>query len=83
MRSSRLARLSEIVQLGSPDALAGVKALLRPQDDSLRTEFGRMQELTAGFFASPDAREGMAAFADKRQPAWVSDRTAECSSQSK
>jgi 1,4-dihydroxy-2-naphthoyl-CoA synthase len=30
-----------------------------------------MAELSGAFFAAAEAREGMAAFADKRDPAWV------------
>src|ERR1035438_8209720 len=33
----------------------------------------RMAELSASRFASPEAQEGMAAFAEKREPRWVAE----------
>jgi enoyl-CoA hydratase/carnithine racemase len=32
--------------------------------------FEEMSRLSSALFASPDAREGIAAFADKRPPRW-------------
>jgi enoyl-CoA hydratase len=32
--------------------------------------FRSMTELSAALFASPEARQGMTAFAEKRDPAW-------------
>ena len=68
-----LARLTETLQLASPNALAGAKALVQPSKAELRTEFEQMRELSAQYFALPDAQEGMSAFAQKRPPAWTPD----------
>lgn len=67
-------RLTDALQLASPAALAGAKALLQPSEAEMRAEFERMRELSARYFSSPDAREGMSAFAEKRTPAWVPTR---------
>jgi methylglutaconyl-CoA hydratase len=60
---------------GAPGALAATKTILRevpglPVADGL----AQMAELSASRFASPEAREGMAAFAEKRDPGWVVPR---------
>jgi len=60
---------------GAPGALAVTKAILRdvpglPLVDGL----ARMAELSATRFASPEAQEGMAAFAEKRDPSWTAGR---------
>jgi methylglutaconyl-CoA hydratase len=60
---------------GAPGALAATKTILRevpglPVADGL----ARMAELSASRFASPEAREGMAAFAEKRDPGWIVQR---------
>ena len=39
----------------------------------LDAAFAAMQELSARHFASAEGQEGMAAFAEKRPPAWVRD----------
>jgi methylglutaconyl-CoA hydratase len=57
---------------GSPNAIAAAKQLLRevpgmPVDDAFRWT----GELSAGLFATDDAREGMTAFLEKRPAAWV------------
>ncbi|MEV4317914.1 enoyl-CoA hydratase-related protein [Actinocrispum sp. NPDC049592] len=52
---------------GGPVALAATKALLRePAGD-----FASMLKLSAEFFASEEGQEGIAAFAQKRQPSWI------------
>lgn len=65
-------RYRAMLARGGPAALAATKALLRrnPAED-LNTDFAAMLELSAGFFASEEAQEGMAAFAEKRDPSWV------------
>jgi methylglutaconyl-CoA hydratase len=60
---------------GAPEALAGCKRLVRdvpalPMDAA----FAEMASRSARFFASEEAREGMAAFAQKRPPRWAADR---------
>jgi methylglutaconyl-CoA hydratase len=65
-------RYADLLRLGAPGALAATKALLRrPLDDDLDTAFAAMQELSARHFGSAEGQEGMAAFAEKRPPAWV------------
>lgn len=66
-----LVQLIDTLQLGSPEALAGARGLMQPPKAELRIEFERMRELSARYFASDDAREGMSAFAQKRPPAWA------------
>jgi methylglutaconyl-CoA hydratase len=66
------ARYVGLLLRGAPGALAATKAILRevpglPVADGL----ARMAELSASRFASQEAQEGMAAFADKRQPSWI------------
>ncbi len=62
---------------GAPAALARTKALLAESaGQDLSARFAAMLELSAAFFASPDAQEGMAAFTEKRQPSWVPVRPA-------
>ncbi|MBJ37109.1 MAG: enoyl-CoA hydratase [Gammaproteobacteria bacterium] len=56
----------------SPNALAETKKMARlvptlPTDEGFR----QMGELSARMFASPEAREGMTAFAEKRDPSWA------------
>lgn len=70
-----VARLTDAVRLGSPTALAGVKDLLHPAAAILTEQFGRMQRLTARYFASPEAHEGIRAFAEKRPPDWAVTRS--------
>jgi methylglutaconyl-CoA hydratase len=58
--------------LGGPQALARTKELLRrvpalPRDDA----FAWTAELSAGLFASEEAREGMTAFLTRRRPSWA------------
>jgi methylglutaconyl-CoA hydratase len=55
-----------------PAALAGAKALLRRRrSDDMRAEVAALTELSVGYFMSAEGREGMAAVAQKRDPAWV------------
>jgi len=58
--------------LGGPEALARTKELLRrvptmPHDEA----FTWTAELSAGLFASEEAREGMTAFFERRRPSWA------------
>jgi methylglutaconyl-CoA hydratase len=56
---------------GAPAALAATKRLLQPADRPLRAELDALTELSVGFFTSAEGREGVASFAEKRDPAWV------------
>jgi methylglutaconyl-CoA hydratase len=69
---AQVARYAAMLLRGAPGALAGTKNLLRevPEPDVARG-LARMAELSGRFFGSDEAREGMASFAAKRDPAWV------------
>ncbi|MCX6433570.1 MAG: enoyl-CoA hydratase-related protein [Actinobacteria bacterium] len=57
---------------GGPQALAGTKDLLRRVPELAQGEaFELTAGVSAGFFASTEAREGMTAFLEKRPPAWL------------
>ena len=45
--------------------------LRRPRPEAMSDQFAEMLQLSASFFAAPEAQEGMAAFAAKRPPSWV------------
>ncbi|HEY7144124.1 MAG TPA: enoyl-CoA hydratase-related protein [Streptosporangiaceae bacterium] len=69
---ARTERYTGLLLRGAPGAIAATKAILRdvpglPVADGLAV----MAELSAERFASAEAREGMAAFAAKRDPDWV------------
>ncbi|MEV4757952.1 enoyl-CoA hydratase-related protein [Micromonospora sp. NPDC049559] len=61
---------------GAPGALAGAKELLRrrPAPGGFRAELAELAELSTGYFRSPEGREGVLAFRDKRSPSWVTGR---------
>ncbi|TDB70884.1 enoyl-CoA hydratase-related protein [Micromonospora sp. KC723] len=57
---------------GAPGALAGTKELLRrPTPADLRAEVAALSAVSTGFFLSAEGREGVAAFREKRDAAWV------------
>jgi methylglutaconyl-CoA hydratase len=57
---------------GAPRALAGTKRLLRrPPAGTVAEDLAELSALSVGYFLSEDAREGIAAFRDKRDPWWV------------
>lgn len=56
---------------GAPRAVAATKAMLHRVPTLDRTTgFAEMRALSEEFFSGPDAAEGMAAFIEKRLPAW-------------
>ncbi len=59
--------------LGGPAAIAATKKLLRevPQIPTQSEAFAVMSKLSGQLFASTEAAEGMAAFAQKRKPVWA------------
>jgi methylglutaconyl-CoA hydratase len=59
---------------GAPGALGATKKLLSEVPAaSFEDGLKRMSELSARLFAGAEAREGMTAFAEKRDPAWRAD----------
>jgi methylglutaconyl-CoA hydratase len=67
-----IARYTDLLLRGAPGALGVTKTVLRevaaaPFDAGL----ARMAEVSAARFASAECQQGMAAFAEKRQPGWV------------
>jgi len=59
------------VARGAPLALAASKrVIVESADWAANQAFARQGELIAPVFRSKDAREGAAAFAEKRPPAW-------------
>jgi methylglutaconyl-CoA hydratase len=56
---------------GGPTALAGTKALLLAGLDDSDERYQRLLAVSAAQFASTEAREGAASFAQKRPAAWV------------
>ena len=60
------------LRLGAPGALGGAKRLVREVPAlGLHEGFEAMAALSASYFASPEALEGMTAFAEKRPPSWA------------
>ena len=66
-------RYASMLRLGEPGALAATKAMLRRDRSgvSMAEDFAAMGRLSAGYFASPEAAEGIAAFGAKRPPSWA------------
>ncbi len=69
---AQVAALTDGIKLGAPRAVRETKRLLRrvpamDRDDA----FAEMRSLSEELFDGPDAREGMAAFREKRRPAWT------------
>jgi methylglutaconyl-CoA hydratase len=68
----RVGRLAESILKGAPGAVAGSKRLVREVPDmGIAEAFAFTSRLSAEYFASEEAREGMAAFAQKRAPRWA------------
>ncbi len=65
-------RYAGLLLRAAPGALAGTKDVLRDVlADNVAQGLAKMGELSARYFASAEAREGMTAFAEKRDPSWV------------
>jgi methylglutaconyl-CoA hydratase len=61
-----------LLRRGAPGAMAATKEILRVVPGlSLSDGLAAMGVLSAGLFESSEAQEGMAAFAEKRDPSWV------------
>lgn len=68
-------RYVELLVQGAPGALAATKELLRrAPGPSMAADLAAMAALSASWFASAEGREGVAAYAEKRRPAWVPER---------
>jgi methylglutaconyl-CoA hydratase len=60
-------------RLGAPGALRAAKALIpQAREGDVAGALEMMEKESARLFAGPEAQEGMAAFVEKRAPAWVS-----------
>ena len=60
------------IRKGAPGALAGAKRLIREVPVmEMAAAFEHTATVSAEFFASPEALEGMTAFAEKRPPSWA------------
>jgi methylglutaconyl-CoA hydratase len=69
---AEVARYAAMLLRGAPGALAETKGVLREvRAESFAHGLDRMAGLSGRYFASGEAREGMAAFAAKRDPSWV------------
>lgn len=61
----------DALRMGGPNALGACKRLVRDVPDmSLDDGFDWASKFSAELFASEEAREGFASFAEKRKPAW-------------
>jgi len=57
---------------GAPQALAATKELLRRgATRSIQDELAELTTTSVRFFTSPEGREGVTSFVEKRDPAWV------------
>ncbi|MEU0674905.1 enoyl-CoA hydratase family protein [Streptomyces sp. NPDC006172] len=67
-----LAPVLDGLRRAAPQALARTKELLTVKVlEAFAEDAGGMSRLTASLFSRPDAREGMTAFLERRDPAWV------------
>ena len=64
-------RYADMLLRGAPRALAATKEILHDGQADFAVGLTKMAELSATFFGTGEAREGMAAFAAKRDPAWA------------
>ena len=63
--------LAAAIELNAPLALAASKRIIMESPDwSREEEFDRQAEIAGPVFTSEDAREGAAAFGEKRNPVW-------------
>jgi methylglutaconyl-CoA hydratase len=69
---AEVGRYAGMLLRGAPGALAGTKGVLRDVPAvSVQDGLAKMAELSGRYFGSDEAREGMTAFAAKREPAWA------------
>jgi len=68
---AQVTALTDGIRLGAPRAVRETKRLLREVPSMERdAAFAAMRALSDELFDGPDAREGMAAFREKRPPVW-------------
>jgi methylglutaconyl-CoA hydratase len=69
---AEVTRYVDMLRLGAPGALAGVKDLLhRERPTSISDDLAEMNALSADYFAGEEGQEGIRAFGEKRRPSWV------------
>jgi methylglutaconyl-CoA hydratase len=70
---AEVARYTGMLRLCEPRALAATKAMVRRDRGavSMADDYAAMGQLSARYFASHEAQEGIAAFAAKRTPRWA------------
>jgi methylglutaconyl-CoA hydratase len=62
----------DALRRGAPGAMAGAKnLLLRSPAATLRDDLDELAEMSVSYFGSAEGIEGIAAFRDKRDPAWI------------
>ncbi len=67
-----VSRYVDLLLRGAPGALEVTKTVLREAGSMpVAAELARMAELSAARFASEECQQGMAAFAEKREPNWA------------
>lgn len=67
-------RYCNLLSAGAPNALSATKSLVSQRigtEAQLRDRFAKMITLSQQHFSSAEASEGIAAFREKRSPAWV------------
>ncbi len=62
--------INSICAAGPEAVAATTKILRRAADDTYETKLAEMRQLSERVFASAEAREGIAAFLEKRPPSW-------------
>jgi len=71
---AQVARYTDLLSSGAPTAMAATRRLLGAaigDEGELRARFAAMDALSRQHFASAEAAEGIAAFREKRPPAWL------------
>lgn len=68
---AEVTRYADMLRLGAPGALAGVKRMRRARPESMAEDFAEMNALSAEFFAAEEGQEGIRAFGEKRRPRWA------------
>jgi methylglutaconyl-CoA hydratase len=65
-------RYLDALRRAAPGALAGTKALLRrPVPATFGDNIAELTDLSLSYFRSPEGMEGVTAFRQKRDPAWI------------